>query len=303
VVRRIVLVAVITVAVWDPFGIGLTMTRTATYTRAFSSTSFYNLPIPADAQVDPSSDSWIGSLTSFGDPAYPKLVLGPALAMPFYVSGATDPLYTITVGKHTVQVHIPKGATPMTAPDGAMTIHDTALGIWVGLHQAVYLNGKWTANGMDRYSDASNGLDGSLPDSTDPLNFGHRGMSSALSFVPKSEIDAGVIDHVLKVSVDLTGPNHTYPATGDEGYSGTIWEGLILRIRPEVNLSTLGLSKPALVIATAMQTYGLIIGDTGDTPCALKLERDADWTGVLNAKSLSKLNWSMFDFVLAGSHR
>jgi hypothetical protein len=69
---------------------------------------------------------------------------------------------------------------------------------------------------------------------------------------------------------------YVFPMTGsDGGYTGfnaaVPPEGLRLRIRPTVDLTALGLSRQALVIARALQNYGIYLGDSSGTT-ALKLE-------------------------------
>jgi len=90
-------------------------------------------------------------------------------------------------------------------------------------------------------------------------------------------VRAGVIDHVLKVS---SGPELSkrwvFTMTGSDG-DGPVDdptvppEGLRLRIKPSVQLDTLGLHPQALVIAKALQTYGMYLGDSGGST-AVKLE-------------------------------
>lgn len=277
--------------------------------RAFSDDSIWNTPLPADVPLFDGtingthydSPALVGELKKFGTPANVGLSLSAAWAMPWYESTSSNPIYTITVGKRTVKVHIPKGATPQTGSDAAFTVHDSTLGITVGLWQAKYANKKWTANGFDVYYDASNGLEASAAGSNEPRNDGHRGFPSAISCVRRSEIDAGSIDHVFKVGIDDTnGSMHYWPGVGHESRTGVIPEGSRFRINPSVDLSTKGLNSAAQVIATALQSYGVIVGDTGSSPCSLKCERDGNWSQVgLTSSSLSSLVWDDFEFVAA----
>lgn len=281
--------------------------------RVFSDDSIWNTPLPADVPLFDGtingkhydSPAMVGELKKFGSPAYPKLSLTADWAMPFYESSASDTLYTITVGKRKVTVHIPKGATPQTGSDGALTVHDSALGITVGLWQAKFGGGKWTANGLDVYYDASNGLEASAKGSNEPRNDGHRGYPSALACFLRREIDAGSIDHVLKVGIDDTnGAMHYWPGVGHENRTGVIPEGSRFRIKPSVDLSKKSLNTAALVIATALQTYGVIVGDTGSSPCSLKGETNGNWSQVgLKSTSLSKLGWDDFEFIAAEWNR
>ena len=73
----------------------------------------------------------------------------------------------------------------------------------------------------------------------------------------------------------------------DGGYTGpdpaVPPEGLRLQIKPQVNLAALHLNPQALVIATAIQRYGVYLGDSSGAT-ALKLEnprlegRGQKWT-------------------------
>lgn len=277
--------------------------------RAFSDDSIWNTPLPADVPLFDGtingkhydSPAMIGELKKFGSPAYPKLSLTADWAMPFYESSDGDTLYTITVGKRTATVHIPNGATPQTGSDGALTIHDSANGITVGLWQAKYASGKWTANGLDIYYDASNGLEADAAGSDEPRNDGHRGYPSAINCIRRRDIDAGVIEHVLKVSIDDTnGTMHYWPGVGHEKRTGVIPEGSRFRIKPSVDLAKKGLNAAGLVVATALQTYGLVVGDTSGSPCSLKGERDGNWSQVgLKSTALSKFGWDDFEFIAA----
>jgi hypothetical protein len=123
------------------------------------------------------------------------------------------------------------------------------------------------------------------------------------------EIQAGSIDHVLKIAVDTTGCAHVFPMVGDECGSTAADappEGTRIRIRPSVDLTALGLSPAALVIARALQRYGAVIGDQSGGPASLKLENtiaEGDgfaWNHVLTARSLRAVPLSMFEVVQLG---
>ena len=50
-------------------------------------------------------------------------------------------------------------------------------------------------------------------------------------------------------------------------------EGLVLRLKPDIDLRTRDLSSGCLAIATALQQYGAIVGDTtANAPMRLKVE-------------------------------
>ena len=88
-------------------------------------------------------------------------------------------------------------------------------------------------------------------------------------------VEAG--DPIVKVASGPELANRwVFPLVGsDGGYNGddpaVPPEGLRLRVKPSVNLAALHLAPQALVIATAMQRYGIYLGDSGVTT-AVKLE-------------------------------
>jgi hypothetical protein len=124
----------------------------------------------------------------------------------------------------------------------------------------------------------SNGLLAATGQSDDPRNVGtHRGNNGATSYVRYDMVQAGDVRNVLKVA---SGPElsnrFVFPMTSSDGDATDPTldappEGLRMRIKPSIDLKSLGLHPQALVIAEALQRYGLYLGDSGGTT-ALKLE-------------------------------
>ena len=79
-----------------------------------------------------------------------------------------------------------------------------------------------------------------------------------------NEVEKGVIDHALRVTVPHTCAGHIYPARHDAG-SGSCQStppmGLRLRLRGDFPVNNL--PRQARVIAIAMQRYGIIVADNG----------------------------------------
>ncbi len=82
------------------------------------------------------------------------------------------------------------------------------------------------------------------------------------------EVQAGVIPHALAVAIGRSqlGPTGGYiwPATADDNatYTGHCPMGTLAAIPPSVNLSGLGLTTGGLMLATAMQNYGVYVTDS-----------------------------------------
>src|SRR3989338_748970 len=282
--------------------------------RAFSADSYWNTPFPPNAPIDPNNTKYIAdSQNSSHTQNFLQFTAAPgtsqAFGQPIFWAKASDKLYSITDGSRNVSVHIPANARPATGSDGQITIYDQSTDQVVGMSVASYNSStdKWTVGGtIDRYILSSNGLDTKASGSNDSRNTGHRGTTSAVRAVRIDEVQNGVINHRLACFWWATGVqtvNHYWPMVGDEGAKGGIVpEGIVIRIKPSINLASKGLSKPALVIAKALQDYGCLITDNSGSGNRLKLEiNEAEWQQIgLTYNALSPIPWSDWEFVKGG---
>ncbi len=276
--------------------------------RAFENKSEWNKPLPANAPRDTNSGKYIAALKAFdASVQFPRLVDG-SWAEPIYWAKKGDPVYSVKGCP--VKLRIPKRARPASSSDAQLTIYDLGRGLVAKLQGAVFSGGVWKAANTELYYLPSNGLDGRLKASDDKRNYGHRGIPAPTHAVRWDEVKAGAIHHVLKVALKKTAPKHVYPAVADQGGSGIIPMGAVFRIKPGVNLRGRGLRGAALVVATAMQTYGVVIGDQTGVPMALKLEnlalegKTARWSNVnLGPRSLEKIRFDDFECIKLGYHR
>jgi hypothetical protein len=190
-----------------------------------------------------------------------------------------------------------------------MTVYDLDKGLVYGFLYASFQNNEWSSCGGTVYYLNSNGLEGTLSQSDEARNFGHRGVPPPTYAVRYDEIQAGVIDHVLKIAVNNTADENVFPMTGHQNGSTDSYappEGTRIRIKPSVDLSRMSLSPAARVVATALQKYGAVIGDQSGGPVALKVEntivegRGWLWNGVLNYQSLSSITLDKFDVIQRG---
>jgi hypothetical protein len=259
--------------------------------RAFSASSWWNSPLPAQAPANPDSTAVLNYLRTAPDNAGGCLRLAGAQngwGQPVYWARPGDPRYAVTgvQGRRPPELRslrIPVGARAADNSDGSMSVYDLSAGYVTLLTDAHYdpSTNHWTASGASVTYLHSNGLDVGTGRSNNPHDTGtHRGNNGADSVVRWDEVQAGAIDHVLKVS---SGPELStrwvFPMTGSDGRApgddpAVPPEGLRLRIKPSVDLSKLGLHPQALVIAKALQTYGMYLGDSGGAT-ALKLEDTA----------------------------
>jgi len=257
--------------------------------RAFTATSWWNSPVPDNAPHNADQTAILDYLRTGPDNAGGCLRLAGShenpWGQPVYWARPGDPRYDVAgvTGRRAPELdslRIPRGAKPADNSDGSMSVFDLAAGYVTLLTDARHdaATDTWSASGATVTYLDSNGLDDRTALSDDPRNKGtHRGNNGATSVVRLDEVTAGAVDHVLKVS---SGPELSrrwgFPMTGSDG-DGPVDdpavppEGLRLRIKPSVDLEQLGLDPQALVIAQALQTYGMYLGDNGGTT-ALKLE-------------------------------
>ena len=288
--------------------------------RAFSRDSYWNTPLPADAPVDEMSDEWIDYLLRDGETNYIELAGSDGdgrWGHPIYFSRDGDPACRVVNNCNYHRppefdsVRIPQGATQDPTSDAAMTVYDVDKGIVYGFYRAEYSSTRdqWSACGGTVYYLESNGLDGSLEESDEKRNFGHRGVPPPTFAVRYDEVASGRIDHVLKIAVDTAHEEFVWPMTGSDGDTRAPlapWEGARLRLKPEIDLDGFDLSPAQRSIATALQEYGAVIGDQSGSTAILKVEntvaegRGQLWDGILRPDSLSMFDLDDYEFVKRG---
>jgi len=95
---------------------------------------------------------------------------------------------------------------------------------------------------------------------------GASGLSLLGGQIHLEDLERGSINHALEVLLpDTANSLFVWPADRTDGTStaeDAIPEGTRFRLNPKLDLGSLHLSPAALEIATAIQRYGLIVGDT-----------------------------------------
>lgn len=262
----------------------------------FKASSFWNTPIGSNAVIDPNSAGIInflmadndlnGCLTLAGTP-------GNSWGMPSFVADVSDPVFNVVSRNNSVppefgSLRIPNGAIAADTSDGEMVVYDTAKGVVAQLSKATYdpSTKKWTVSGGSVAYLASNGIDGRLAASDDSRNRGtFRGYPGSASMVHYDDVADGRLDNVVKIGVNTANSGYVFPmlnSDGDTTNPNAPREGTRIRIKPGVNLASLGLSGQALVIAKGLQDYGMIVGDSTGGAMVLKLEdTEASGRGLL----------------------
>ena len=281
---------------------------------------YWDNDIGDQAPTDPNSDSIIAFIEADSTTNY-VVLSGTAQSgrwgTPVYVANDGDPTYSVVNSCRSHQppefasVRIPVGAQPDPTSDASMVVIDPGEGLEYGLWRTSYdpVTDQWSSCGGSVYYLASNELAGTLKQSNERRNYGHRGIPPDILAVTWQEVQGGGIDHMLRIAVNTTKCKHVFPMSGDECGTTAQYappEGAVIRIKQSVDLGSLGLSAPALVIAEALQRYGAVIGDQSGGPVEIKVENTVAegrgwlWKGVLSSASLSKIPLSSFEIVKLG---
>ena len=288
--------------------------------RAFSQSSYWNTPLPAAAPTDPRSSEMIRFLKNDNSTNYLTLAGADGngeWGNPIYWAKPSHKTYNVQNScdyrrpEEFDAIRIPPNAGHDPTSDAAMTVYDVEKRLVYGFYQARYDKAQdtWSACGGTVYYLDSNGLDGSLAQSDQNKNFGHRGVPPSTYAVRYEEIKEGSIDHVLKIAINTAHQNHVWPMTGSDGDSTATFappEGARIRLKPSIDLDKLNLSKAERTIATALQRYGAVIGDQSGASAVLKVEntvaegRGQLWKGVLKPDSLRMFGFDDFEFVRLG---
>ena len=237
-----------------------------TYRRLFSELSpFYN-SIPTDAVIDPNSEAMVEGLISQAvDQAF--LVVVKEWTSTVFFADASTPRETVSLTQDWApfgslkNVPIPEFAEPDPMEDAHMVIVDEINGCVYDFWETRHTTEGWKAGWGNALPLASDGI---FPQGMSARGSGFEIMQG---LIWPQELEAGLIDHALIFSYDLTragGP--VTPATESDGEStgsNTIPEGALIRLNPDLDLSLLGLNRYETTIAVCLQTYGMYCADDG----------------------------------------
>lgn len=295
----------------------------------YTADSFYKSRVPTapvDTTLTTAFRSFMKTNPDQKDFAYPRIAgLGSnKWGMPYAEGGASDPVWKLTgttpnrraAFLSTAGFHAPErlGQLLTGTSDSPFVVADRAGGFTVSASNASVVGPhliKATSWSVTWHN--SNGLDYRNPLSNDARNVMSRGRISDARVIQRDEVDAAVangtgLGHVLQLYFVETKSSDGFvsPMVGAEGNKfGWGAEGLRLRIKPSVDLTTRGLSPAALAIARTLKQNGAYIGDNSGASTMLKAEQTTaaynPWTGSgLTMDSLKGLTWDDFQVVEPG---
>ena len=238
---------------------------TLKYIELFKNSSVFYDSIPKNAIVDPHSPTMVKSLVDQANQAF--LISVKEWTVPVYFADDNTNKYTVSYTANwrpmdkMKNVPIPDYAEPDPEGDGHMVVIDESMGCIYDFWEMKYRNGKWKAGWGNALP-----LDG---DGIFPNGFSARGSGFELlqGLIWPQELEAGEINHALIFSYDHTkagGP--VSPATESDGTTTDNWaipEGALVQLDPALDLSSLGLNSYEMIIAKALQNYGMYCADDG----------------------------------------
>ncbi len=258
----------------------------------FSEDSFWNQPIPEDAEVDPRSEEWIRMLEQ--EPTGENFGISfKKWTIPVYEVNENTPLYNVKYHYLTEKekkkwvtvidremfghgpgfnpVPIPQFALPDPEEDAHFTVVDwnrmLAWDMW-GLKKLK--DGSWESKtGMLIRLDGDGVYDGYQLGYVDKESVHFHGPSRAAGvpafagLIMYDEVMSGEIKHKLSCATRYAAYREfVYPASWTDGFTvGGIPEGAVIRLNPKLDVSKFKLTKEELVIAKALQKYGMVIVD------------------------------------------
>ncbi len=243
-------------------------------TSVFSPSSVWNAPLSATAPLDPNSTQLSAAL---GAEVWKEEVArtGPWIntnswSVPVYTVGSAVPSvyvkldsYAPALQQEFAAVPVPADAHGAAGSDESMVVYqpssDTLWEFWGAQHEQDGWHARW--GGEMTHVSTSPGYF--------PAPYGASGTSLPLlgGLITIKELESGQIDHALAFAIPNTAAGRfAWPAQRGDGTTigpSAIPEGTHFRINPNVNLNSLGLSPVGLMIARAVQRYGMIVRDTG----------------------------------------
>jgi len=248
--------------------------------RFFSDDSFWNQPIPENAETDPQSDHYISLLKkdhsrqNFGINLYNYTI-------PVYEVDSSVPL--IKVGNHprhnfrhhpsfdSIGVPIPVDFKPSPGSDQHATIIDRkkmlawdmflvekdSTGHWVSCTGVIVpLDGPGVFNKSDF----------AVKDDESIHQYGPSRAAGVPSFagtIMYDEVIAGEINHKLSCALRFVAlKEYVFPAIWTDGnFPGGVPEGSVIQLDPDLDLSKFDLLPGELAVAKALQKYGMVVVD------------------------------------------
>lgn len=272
----------------------------------YSKDSPWNQPIPENPNIDPDSSRYIEGIEGhFGSrtdkytfPVYRVDSATPRITVRIsgFWSDVSDRGEKLDVSREArVRLPIPAGAIAAKGKDSHLVLLDTTTGDEWGLWHVRRTRRGWEAENGYHYNTRWNAVP--------PKGFISRGagIPYLAGLIFPHELRSGVIEHALALGINYPSPLHVYPATKSDGRSYEPWSlpmGSRLQLDPrytEQDFVRWGLDRSGIIIARALQRYGMILVDGSGHPKIYgEYDGTADWGGRLQRDTVRRIPYEAF---------
>ncbi|MBC7845625.1 MAG: hypothetical protein H7Y10_03940 [Flavobacterium sp.] len=260
--------------------------------RFFAASSFWNQPIPENPEIDPQNKHFITLLKREYSGAFFRINL-TSWTIPVYDVDDTTPRFVVkkyalseeekkqwntkrdTYGhgeafdKEPIPIPLEAQADPQGDAHCALVDWKNGIGwdMW-GLFKNS--DGSWTSKTGMKYSIDGDGIFSIKPfkikNGESIHYFGPSraaGVPATAGLIMYDEIVSGEINHKLACATRVNAyQEHVYPAIWTDGFIiGGIPEGAVIQLDPALDLSKFDLTPEEIVVAKAMQKYGMVVSD------------------------------------------
>jgi hypothetical protein len=248
----------------------------------FSPTSFWNVPIPAGATLDPSSAAIVGAFVT-EVAAEEAASRGPWIN----IKGYSVPIYTVPASQATVSVKVanhprayslqaawdavplPPTAQPAPGGDAELVVWQPSTNrlweFWKLVHGSSGWEATWGGAMQDVSTDPGVYTTAAWPGAKTFWGASASSLSIAGGLITLEDLERGQINHALAMAVpNVRGAVYASPAQRTDGSSTnpfSLPEGAHLRLDPNLDLATLHLPRLTLMMAEAAQRYGIYVRD------------------------------------------
>jgi hypothetical protein len=238
------------------------------FPRLFAPSSWINTPISATPTLDGNSAGDVASaITPYTTSA--NLANSGDWGVPIVSADSDSTNYNVTClyygcGFSVPSVRIPSSAQPSTGSDGHIVVlqpNSAELDMWVASKSGA----TWSAG--SRWVSSTNGSGANCTTQGGCSGGNASNLALAAGVVRPEEIAQGHIDHALALTTPDTRKGYiACPATHTDGTHvdpNALPLGAHVQLDPSINVAALNVPSWEKVIATALQTYGAYVVDTG----------------------------------------
>jgi hypothetical protein len=215
--------------------------------------------------LNPNSAAYIASINSTKQFLHPDFGSNPTYGIPYTVVPKSQPFVPITFNAYGDESNPGPYPVPLNAPvesgsDRHVLVVDSGNCHLYEMYDAQQVGSGWECASGAVFNLNSNALRPEGWTSADAA-----GLPILPGLALYSEVAAGAINHALRFTVQDSQNGWISPATHQAGSANTALPPMGLRLRLKASFSLAAFHGEALVILTALKTYGMIVADNGSS--------------------------------------